>query len=155
MSLILCPHCQQHYIENQCPHCEPIRRTSPLLPVALLLGIGCHKREAEPQVMALYGGPPVEAPAEETTGDTDINNAHIPSSTDENAPPAGGESTTQDDTTAHEVRPEREIMALYGAPPMEPIRVPSLDKKEDKNDEKDNDSNTETSTESKPEPNAE
>lgn len=155
MSLILCPHCQQHYIENQCPHCEPIRRTSPLLPVALLLGIGCHKREAEPQVMALYGGPPVEAPAEETSSDTDVNNAGIPSSANENAPPADGESTTQDDTTAPEVRPEREIMALYGAPPMEPIRVPSLDQNDDKNDDKDNDRVPASSTESPPEPNDE
>ena len=132
MSLILCQRCQEHHLLHQdCPNCQK-RSPSYMLPLAVLLGIGCKKNQAEPEVMALYGGPPIEEPVEIPLSTEPAEEAD---KTDDSTETKSPEASTKTDDAAEknqenteEIRPEREIMALYGAPPMEPIRVESLEK---------------------------
>jgi hypothetical protein len=104
-----------------------------MLPLAMLLGIGCKKNVAEPEVMALYGGPPVEEPVEvpsstEEPEETDKSESDDSQTSVETSSEQSNDSEIE---TVEEIRPEREIMALYGAPPMEPIRVESLEQSKD------------------------
>ncbi len=94
MALFLCPDCNQHIrVKTVCPNCHP-RTYSSGLPLALLLGIGCHKTEpAKPEVMALYGAPPMEV-FEQLEQDTDDKQG------DEQGGEQGGE---QDDQNAEDV----------------------------------------------------
>lgn len=136
MSLVLCQRCQEHHLADQtCPSCQK-KSPSYMLPLAVLLGIGCKKNAAEPEVMALYGGPPVEEPVEvpSSTEEPEVtNSSDLPDSQEQAENPVEGsnESDGSESETVQEIRPEREIMALYGAPPMEPIRVESLEKSKD------------------------
>lgn len=136
MSLVLCQRCQEHHLVNQtCPNCQK-RNPSYMLPLAMLLGIGCKKNAAEPEVMALYGGPPVEEPVEIPSSTEVPEGTDGSESSDSQAPvetpvDQSNESNGSENETVQKIRPEREIMALYGAPPMEPIRVESLEKSKD------------------------
>ena len=64
MKLNLCQSCHHHILsETPCPRCHKSSNPTKLtLPIALILGIGCAKKDSAPtpEVMALYGGPPVE-----------------------------------------------------------------------------------------------
>ena len=64
MALTVCSICKQHIVQGtSCVHCTPSSTPTLAVPLALLLGLGCQHKASEPQVMALYGGPPVEIEA--------------------------------------------------------------------------------------------
>ena len=111
MSLLLCQRCQQHYTQGStCPHCI----TNPakgILPLALLLGIGCHKTESRPEVMALYGGPPIEEP------ETDEPPTETPATENEIKPTEGSHQNAEQ--TVEDIQPKPTVKALYGLSPVE------------------------------------
>lgn len=149
MSLVLCQRCQEHHLVDQtCPNCQK-RNPSYMLPLAMLLGIGCKKNTAEPEVMALYGSPPVEEPVEVPSSSEEPEGPDGSEASDSQTPveppvDQSNESNDSENETAQEIRPEREIMALYGAPPMEPIRVESLEKSKDDSIEETEDNTTDS-----------
>ena len=124
MKLNLCQSCNHHILKNTlCPHCIKPSNTARLaLPMALILGIGCAKKETKPtpEVMALYGGPPVEI--QEVEPQTDDTGAEAPpnQSTTENEDPSENsprqeETESGEDTT--EIKPEpveATIKPMYG-----------------------------------------
>ena len=125
MSLILCTKCLQHHMVGQvCPACTK-RHPSGVLPLAILLGIGCQKPQTEPEVMALYGGPPVED-VEVQSDDTNVETQQ--DERVESEEPFKIDQSNGDKAVQQEIRPEREIMALYGGPPVEPVRIERLEK---------------------------
>ena len=67
MALTVCSICEQHIVKGtSCVQCTPPSDLAPsatvnlAVPLVLLLGIGCQHQAPKPEVMALYGGPPVE-----------------------------------------------------------------------------------------------
>lgn len=130
MELNLCKSCNQHTLKGTlCPHChKSSHATSLTLPMALILGIGCAKKDTTPtpEVMALYGGPPIEVQevelqtedtgtTEESTDKPPVENVEQSEDTDETR---SGEDTT-------EIKPdpiEGTIKPMYGVdpPPIEP-----------------------------------
>ena len=104
---------------------------------------------AEPEVMALYGGPPVEEPVEVPSSTEEPEETDSSESSDFQMPvippvEQPNESNDSENETAQEIRPEREIMALYGAPPMEPIRVETLETSNDDSTEETEDNATDS-----------
>lgn len=128
MALYLCPDCNQHIrTKSICPNCHP-RTTSSGLPLALLLGIGCHKTEpAKPEVMALYGGPPVEIieelqqdtdeqdPENDNTDNPDAEKVETDNGDDETN--ETDDSTGDSDENVEEAEPVKPVVKpLYGLP---------------------------------------
>ena len=132
MKLNLCQSCNQHILQNTpCPHChKPSNAASLTLPMALILGIGCAKKEVapNPEVMALYGGPPVEIQEVELQREDTGADEPTDQSPTENVEPSKETNNTDDtesgdDTT--EIKPdpvEATIKPMYGVeePPSEP-----------------------------------
>ena len=134
MALYLCPDCNQHIrAKTICPSCHPRspRSTSNGLPLALLLGIGCHKTEpAKPEVMALYGGPPVEiieeleqdtggqAPENNSTDNPDSKKMETDNGDDKTKETEDTNDTTGDsDENVEEAEPVKPVVKpLYGLP---------------------------------------
>lgn len=77
MALYICNSCSQHIVQpNACPYCtkpHAIPKNAVLgIPMAIMLGLGCSKKETAPtpEIMALYGGPPIEVEEMELQADT-------------------------------------------------------------------------------------
>ena len=135
MKLNLCKSCNQHTLKDTlCPHChKPSNSASLTLPIALILGIGCSKKETTPtpEVMALYGGPPVEiqevelqtedtGTIEEPTDNPPVKNGEQSEDTDNTKDT--DDTNSGEDTT--EIKPdpvEATIKPMYGVeePPSE------------------------------------
>jgi len=149
MSLLLCQRCQQHYTQgNTCPHCVS-NPTKGILPLALLLGIGCHKTEPRPEVMALYGGPPIEEPEMEdgTNEAPATENQTEPTE----AKKGSAEDTDQATQATEDIQPKPTIKALYGLSPVEvkemKIAPPApTDKNDEDNDSPPDSESTDTDT---------
>jgi len=82
MALYICNTCNQHIVQpNTCPHCtKPNTMTKGAvlgIPMAIMLGLGCSKKETAPtpEVMALYGGPPIEMEEVDLQTDTENNDS--------------------------------------------------------------------------------
>jgi hypothetical protein len=134
MKLNLCQSCSQHILQHTtCPHCQkPSNVASLTLPMALILGIGCAKKESAPtpEVMALYGGPPVEIQEVELQTEDTGTTEKSEKPPVENVEQSEGTTNTNDteseeDTTEIEPDPvEATIKPMYGVDvtPMEPTK---------------------------------
>ena len=110
------------------------------IPMAIMLGLGCSKKETAPtpEIMALYGGPPIEVEEVELQTDTENNDSEDNNArenseaTDTNTEKSG--SSTDDDTEEQtgneageaEIKPdpvEEIVKPLYGVDitPIAPI----------------------------------
>ena len=136
MALYICNTCNQHIVQPSiCPHCtKPNTMTKGAvlgIPMAIMLGLGCSKKETTPtpEVMALYGGPPIEVEEVELQTETENNESADNSAgenseaTDTNTEQSG--SSTGDDTEKQteneageaEIKPdpvEEMVKPLYG-----------------------------------------
>ena len=127
MKLNLCQSCHQHILSDTlCPHChKPSNATKLTLPIALILGIGCAKKDSAPtpEVMALYGGPPVEIQEvelqTEDTGTTEKPEKppveNVKQSEDTNNTEGTDDTTSGEDSTEIKSDPvEATIKPMYG-----------------------------------------
>jgi hypothetical protein len=147
MALTVCSLCKQHIIDYAaCVHCtltsKPVVNLA--VPLALLMGLGCHPKAPEPDVMALYGGPPVEFEPVDQSVDEGTE------STDKDAASSTTNKPTETDSTqerSSEQGPDKisepkleaieHMQALYGVPNV--ILEPLLEEIKEKNQPEDND----------------
>lgn len=135
MALYICNRCSQHIVQpNTCPYCtksKAMPKSAVLgIPMAIMLGLGCSKKETAPtpEIMALYGGPPIEVEEVELQTDTakedeetENNTAKESDANKETNTPSSGDNTnveTEDEASDKaEITPdpvEEMVKPLYG-----------------------------------------
>lgn len=150
MALTICSICKQHIVRGtSCVHCTPSSPATLAVPLALLLGLGCHPKAPEPEVMALYGGPPVEfEPVDQTVDegtestDTDVDSSTTNKPTETDTPQERSPEQGPDKISEQKIEVIEHVQALYGVPPnvlLEPILEEIHEIKEDTVDENNDD----------------
>jgi hypothetical protein len=156
MALTVCSICKQHIVQGtSCVHCTPSSTATLAVPLALLLGLGCQHKAPEPEVMALYGGPPVELesvaePLNKTIDET-IDETKNSTDTDQKDSTSNGTTETDsvqelsveqksDEAADSEIEVIEHMQALYGVPNvpnfiLEPILEESKESKEENSPE--------------------
>jgi len=144
MALTICSICKQHIVRGtSCVHCTPSSPATLAVPLALLLGLGCNPKAPEPEVMALYGGPPVEfQPADQTVDEkteSTQTDEHDPTSNkpmETNSTKEASPEQKLDDDSESKIEVIEHVQALYGVPNiiLEPILEESQEVHEIKED---------------------
>lgn len=127
MALTVCSFCKQHIIDDAaCVQCTPTSKSIVHLavPLTLLMGLGCHPKAPEPDVMALYGGPPVEfEPVDQTVDedtestDTDTVSSTTNKPTETDSPQEHSPEQGPDKILEQKIEVIEHMQALYGVPP--------------------------------------